>query len=587
MRWIIADSAPQEFTAQFPELPAPVLQLLWNRGIKDAESIGKFLEPDWSRDVHDPFLFRDMRRATERLVRAIERDERIVIHGDYDADGVSASAILYTALKALGAKNVEVFLPHRERDGYGLHKHTIDSLLQPPTSSPHSPISNIQYLISNTVLITCDCGISNREEIGYAAECGIDVIVTDHHTIPPQIPERAYAILHPKLPGETYPDQTLSGGGVAFKLAQALLRRTVLPFSGGQSSVNFEKWLLDLVAISSVADMVPLQGETRTLVKYGLIVLNKTRRLGLRKLIEAAGLTLGALDATDIGFRIAPRINAAGRMDHANLAFELLTSEDEREAEELAKLLNNHNSDRRERTDDILEEARAQVVREAQHEHPIIFVYSPEWPLGLVGLVASKLKDEFSRPALVMAGHERITGSGRSIPELNIIETLRELEDCFLKVGGHPQACGFTLREPSMLPAFEERLRTAVGNRLKGVELVPTLTIDAEAPLSTVDWNLLSALDRMAPYGIGNPEPTFSCRGLEVLAAERIGNDGKHLRLLVSDGEKIKKTIGFSKGEFADQLQRGDRIDLAFELGRNEWNGEKEIQIAVKDIKRN
>jgi single-stranded-DNA-specific exonuclease len=315
-KWIVLPPAPDDFVNKFPDLSPSIVGLLWNRNLRTTEQIHTFLNPNYSRDIHDPFLFKDMEKAVEIIFDCIANNKKITVHGDYDADGVDAAVVIISALKKLGLKNVDVFIPHREIDGYGLNNNTVSYLKQNGTE----------------LIITCDCGISNTEEITLAKSLGMKVIITDHHAMPGQFPP-ADATIHPLVPGETYPDKTLAGGGVAFKLVQGLLKKhretnALLPDS--QTHEAFEKWLLDCVAISTVGDMVPLVGESRALVYYGLKVLNKTHNKGLRKLLIEAGLAdefgkpkKGSYDARTIGFQIAPRINAAGRMDHANVAFAL------------------------------------------------------------------------------------------------------------------------------------------------------------------------------------------------------------------------------------------------------------------------
>lgn len=558
--WLVASPITDEERRLFPELPPLLLQLLWNRGLKTQEDIDKFLNPDYATDLHDPFLFRDMERAVERLQRAIESKEKIVIHGDYDADGVCASVILWTTFKALGAV-VDVFLPHRENDGYGLNAKTVEHLAREEAR----------------VIITCDCGISNAKEIALASDRGIDVIITDHHTIPPELP-KAYAILHPLVEGETYPGKGLSGGGVAFKLAQGLVRRLQTTDYGLQLEPGYEKWLLDLAAISSVADMVPLRGETRTIVKYGLIVLDKTRRPGLRKLFRQKP------DTTTIGFQIAPRINAAGRMSHANTAFRLLTTDDSAEADRLAAELEENNAARQVETRRITEEARSKIVA-AKHENDSAIVATGRgWPLGLLGLVAGKLADEFYRPTIVLADRDgEFTGSARSIPEVDIMTILRSMPELIIKFGGHPQAAGMTIAA-DRIEEFTDQFRNRIGNKLLGIELVPKIAIDADISIDEITWDLYEQLSKLAPFGIGNPEPKYRARGLTVHSAEPVGALGKHLRLLVSEWKGPRTMIGFNCGEWCARLSPGDRIDAVFTIGVNEWNGNRELELKIVDL---
>lgn len=575
-QWIVAEPIPATFRLEHPELPDIVLQLLWNREMRTQRDIDTFLNPDYGRDTHDPFLFRDMERAVERLFQAIATQEKIVIHGDYDADGVSASVILSTTLRALGAVT-DIFLPHRETDGYGLN------------------LQNVEKIAAGgaRIIITCDCGISNAAEITRAKELGIDVIITDHHQEPKELPKDALAIIHPKIEGETYPCKTLAGGGVAFKLAQALLKthaQHVEQLPNGESHAVFEKWLLDMVAISCVADMVPLLGETRTLVKYGLIVLEKTRRVGLQRLMKGAGLlnrdgTLRrtAISAADIGFKIAPRINAAGRMNHASAAFNLLMEEDEERARVMAEEINLNNTARQELTADLTEQARAIIAETKQQQDPLIVIVGHGWSPGIIGLIASRVKDEFYRPVIVLAEKDgSYTGSGRSTSGFNMIHGLQQIPELFVKFGGHPQACGFTLAtDPETLKASLTRIIET-----QETDHTPTMLVDAEVDLEAVTWDLYDLLERFHPFGIGNPEPCFVARDCEVVHVEPVGVDGKHRRLHVRHRTSmIRKTIGFNCADWCPALAPGDRVDLMFEVSVNEWNGNRELQLKMTDIR--
>ncbi|MEK7481302.1 MAG: single-stranded-DNA-specific exonuclease RecJ [Patescibacteria group bacterium] len=575
-QWLVAELCPATFRLEHPELPDIVLQLLWNRAMRTQRDIDTFLNPDYGRDTHDPFLFRDMQKAVDRLFQAIANQEKIVIHGDYDADGVSASVILSATLGALGAVT-DIFLPHREMDGYGLN------------------LKNVEKIAAGgaRVIITCDCGISNAAEITRAKALGIDVIITDHHQEPKELPVDALAIIHPKIEGETYPCKTLAGGGVAFKLAQALLKthaQHVDQLPNGESHSVFEKWLLDMVAISCVADMVPLLGETRTLVKYGLIVLEKTRRVGLQRLMKEAGLfnhdgTLRrtAISAADIGFKIAPRINAAGRMHHATAAFNLLVEEDEENARIMAEEINRNNTARQELTADLTERARAIIAETHQTNDPLIVVVGHGWSPGIIGLIASRIKDEYYKPVIVLAEKDGVhVGSGRSTSGFNMIQGLQQIPELFVKFGGHPQACGFTLA------ASPAELKTALTRIIEMQETddTPTLPVDAEVDLEAVTWDLYDLLERFHPFGIGNPEPCFVARDCEVVHVEPVGVDGKHRRLHVRHRTSmIRKTIGFNCAEWCPALVAGDHLDMVFEVGVNEWNGNRELQLKMTDVR--
>lgn len=584
-KWTLLTDPPQSFYDEFPELPPIVAKLLYHRNLRTQEKIDEFLNPEYSEHIYDPFLFRDMKKAVTRLEKAFAKKEKITIHGDYDADGVSASVILGSLFTLFGAK-FDVFLPHRETDGYGLNLRTVALLAEQGTK----------------IIITCDCGISNREEVILANEKGIDVIITDHHTIPALLPP-AYAIIHPKIEGETYPDMNLAGGGVAFKLAQGILhshqkKHPLLP--NEQTHESFEKWLLDMVAIASVADMVPLIGESRTLTKYGLLVLNKTRRLGLQKLlleariIDEEGKNRREIDADTIGFHIAPRINAAGRMNHANVAYNLLMAEAPEDAAALAAELNGNNQDRQKLTEELVNQAIEQVEAE-QMDAPVLFVIGKGWTTGIVGLIASRIKDRYQKPTIAMAENGHITGSGRSMPGFNMIGAMQEIPEFFLKFGGHPMACGFTLKDPTQRLQFQEELRKNYGEKMQSVDTEPTLFIDGNVTLEDVQWELYDILDKFKPFGQANEKPRYVAYGITIVKVDPVGGKGQHLRIQATHHtSKIRKMIGWRLCDVRNQhgvnwgemLKKGDTIDVVFEIDVNEWNGNRELQLTIVDLKK-
>lgn len=588
-KWIVLTPAPAEFISSHPELPSIVSTLLWNRNLRDQKQIDEFLNPDYGEDIHDPFLFSQMTKAVKIILDAIAQNKNIVVHGDYDADGVSAATILINTLKKLGGKNITVFIPHREIDGYGLNENTVEYFKEKKID----------------LIITCDCGVSNFKEIELVKKYGMQIVVTDHHVVPENIPP-ADAIIHHLMPGEPYPDKGLCGAAVAFKLAQGLLKEhaqnnPLLP--DGQTHEAYEKWMLDLVAIASIGDMVPLLGESRTLTRYGLTVINKTKNFGLKKLFKYAGLlddndkfkNVAGLSSENISYQIVPRLNAAGRMDHANSAFALLSTTDENEADILASQLNKNNIDRQKLTEKIVNEALKQVKEEKQEDKHILIIAKENWPTGILGLVSGKVREQFYKPALVMGiTDEEITGSGRSIPEFNLIKSLQDNADLFEKFGGHPQACGFTLKDKKALTEFKERFFKYAEAKLKNVELVPQITIDAEVDLDEVNWNLYDLLQKFEPFGVGNEEPKYLARNLTVSSVVPVGNDGKHLRLMVKhNSHLIKKTIGFGLGDtnkhplnWKEVLKPGDKIDMVFRIGVNQWNGNRELQLTIEDIKK-
>jgi len=426
-KWVLAKPISLEFQKKFPEVPNLILQLLFNRGLKQQKQIDAFLNPDYGQDVLDPFLFPDMEKAVERIYQAVANKEKITIHGDYDADGVSSTVLIADILQQLKV-DFNIYIPHRDKEGYGLNKKTVNYLAEKKTN----------------LIITVDCAISNYEEVELAKAKGIDVIITDHHSSPPKLP-KAFAIINPKVEKCNYSFQGLSGVGVAFKLAQAVIAKD----KNNVFAPGYEKWLLDLVAIGTVADVMPLLEENRALVKYGLIVLNKTRRKGLKALAEKAGVfpvkEKDLINSENIGYVLAPRINAAGRMDHANTAYELLVSDKSQEISELVDNLEKTNQQRQRLTEKIMTEIRSQI-KDVDKEY-IIIASGKDWPLGVIGLAAGRIKDEYNRPVLIISKQAKKTvGSGRSIDEFNLIADLGELESYFDTYGGHPGAAGFSLK---------------------------------------------------------------------------------------------------------------------------------------------
>lgn len=574
-KWVVKPGVPPEMKDRFPQIEEKVLQLLVDRGLKTQEEIDEFLNPDYGEDLHDPFLFKNMKAGVQRLFQAIGKEELITIYGDYDADGVSGSVILATTLQALGAK-IDVYLPHRDKEGYGLNLAAIDYIKKQGTK----------------VMITVDCGISNVKEIDYAVEQGLEVIVTDHHQQQEKLP--AAINIHPKIAGETYPFKGLAGGGVAYKLAQGLVRTKLKndPKADAKHWEGFEKWLLDMVAISTVADMMPLLGENRTLVKYGLVVMNKGRRPGLRQILKVAGLwpdgkNEADLDAFNIGFQIAPRINAAGRMNHANVAYRLLMATDEAEVTKLADELNENNRERQLLTQRIIKEAVEQIGEVKSGDVRLISAFKSDWPLGVAGLVAGKLVELYCRPVMVMGLSEgRVVGSVRSVSSFNFVNALMEVKDLFAKFGGHPMAGGFTLARNEDMGVLVEKIDKIIKRELVGRDLTPELLIDRELKLKDVDWSMVDILDKFEPFGKENPVPRFVSRGVKIIGLDAVGADGKHLRMMVGDDSGVmKKGIGFSFGHWSDKIKVGDRIDLVYEIEVNEWNGSRDIQLKIVDLK--
>lgn len=554
------DKIEQEALDSFPELHPAVVQLLFNRNLRTQKEIDEFLYPDYSQDVHDPFLFKDMAKVCERIYQAAENKELIIIYGDYDADGVTSATILATILEKIGAK-FQTYIPHREREGYGLNQEAVKEFAN----------------LGAKLIITCDCGISDFKEISLANELGLQVIVTDHHTVPEQIPP-AVGIIHPKV-DESYPFKFLTGGGVAFKLVQGLLRCPQSKLTLEERE-KIEKWLLDLVAISTVADIQPLLGENRTLLKYGLIVLQKTKRLGLRKLIEVAGVDRNKIDTQTIGYQLSPRINAAGRMDHANLAYYLLNENDETKAGEFAKDLNQSNIDRQKLTEQVVSRAQQQPLN---LQDKLLIFYQGDWPAGLTGLAAGRLVRVYNRPCIVATDNgDNIIGSGRSVEGFNITEGLKLNESLLVKFGGHPQAAGFTLAKDNF-PKLKEALISLANDKLAEANLEPKLKIELVIDFTDINWELADILAKFEPFGEANAEPLFMSEDVLVTNARRVGKDNNHWKLELVKKDKKLGAIAFGQGNL--QLDIGHRVDIVYNVNINQWNGNREIQLIIRDLK--
>ncbi|MCI0475342.1 MAG: single-stranded-DNA-specific exonuclease RecJ, partial [Anaerolineales bacterium] len=546
--------------ARFPNLHPHIVQVLYNRGITTPEQADLFLMPDAL--IGNPFQMRGVNEAIDRLRRAIRAREAIAVYGDFDADGVTATALLVQVLQSLGAQ-AKPYIPHRIDEGYGLNLEALQQLKDEGVR----------------VVITVDCGVRSLDEVAFGTRIGLDMIITDHHAPTDELPN-AFAVIDPKQPLCQYPTKELSGVGVAFKLAQALLRvNERVPIQKNQIPV-IEDALLDLVALGTVADLVPLTNENRALVKRGIARLRQSERPGIQALIRHAALKPETLDTGNIGFTLAPRLNAAGRLEHALRAYELLTTNYPDEAEKLAQELEGTNRNRQNLTSELTLKARDAVASFADTE-ALLFVVDPSFLEGIVGLIASRLTEEFYRPSVaVHRGETESRGSARSISEFNIVGALDECRDLLVRHGGHAMAAGFTVRNEN-LPALETRLRAIAARELSLAELAPTLAVDVEASLSEMNWALQKSLEQLAPFGYGNREPIFVSRNIVVRDARIVGSE--HLKLMLSDGQTVWDAIAFRQGSWSGNLPQ--RIDVAYQLDARTWNGETRLQLNVKDIK--
>lgn len=588
MKWKIKPKAPNNFFKQFPEYSSLIVQLLYNRGIKTQKEIDEFFNSDYEEDIHDPFLLKGMEKAVKRILRAIKNKEKLLIYGDFDADGVCSTAILYLTLKHLGVQEPEIYIPDRAKENHNLNKKAVKEIAKNKVD----------------LIITVDCGSTDLEEVDLANSLGMDVIITDHHELRDELP-KAVAIINSLQKGDKYPFKKLAGAGIAYKLACALLS-----FGKKDSKKSgqdlYVKWLLDLTAVATVADMMPIIGENRTLVKYGLGVLAQTERLGLRELMNVSQVDplvlkpssngeapLTNLNTSTIGFILGPRLNAASRMDHANSAFWLLVTDDKKEAEKLAAQINKNNSDRQNLTAKIVREAekRIQEKEKAGKSSKLIFEGSADWPVGLVGLIAGKVADKYCRPAIIYRREgDLISASCRSASQIDLIDVLKRGARFFDNYGGHKASAGFRMKAKN-LEKVKDLLEKTAEEKLKGKKLVPSLNVDAELSLNEMNWQTYDDIQRFAPFGKGNTEPKILAKGMEITEIRMVGNGNKHLKLgltMFDSGQKIAKNfkaIAFGFGERNNHFKTGDLVDVVFEFIVNEWNGNRELELKVVDLK--
>ncbi len=569
-RWDIHPKAPPEHFDSFPDISRLVVQLLYNRGVYEPQDVYTFWSGSYA--VGDPFLLPDMDTAVSEILAAIDAAAPIVVYGDYDADGVTSTALMTQVLRALGAE-VSVYIPNRFTEGYGLNKAALATLAD----------------AGARLIITVDCGIRSAAEVAYGNALGLTFIVTDHHLLPTDdagndILVPAAAVINPKRQDSTYPFRDFAGVGVAFKVALALKRRAR---ARGMKVDLAEESLLDLVALGTVADMVPLKKENRTLVQQGLTALKKSRRVGLKALLAAAGAKQSDITAETIGFVLGPRLNAAGRLEEGMLAYRLLTTDDLGEAQTLAAHLNDINVRRQSMTREFTDKSLASIVTDDTTAPDSLYLVSDEsFNAGVVGLVASRLAELCYRPVLVAQRGETVShGSARSIPEFHITRALDQCADLLVKYGGHAAAAGFTA-ENEKLPALEARLHAIARQTFDVASLRKSLPVDAEINLRGVTAAYVKEIHRLAPFGTGNPTPQFCSRNLAVRHHTPVGKDKSHLKMVLFDGKQTWSAIGFKMGkQWGEARQIPARIDAVYTLEFNTWRGREELQLNLKDIR--
>ncbi|MGE0644125.1 MAG: single-stranded-DNA-specific exonuclease RecJ [Nitrospira sp.] len=555
--WVIrqVDPIQRGLLSQALSISSATAALLLNRGVTNVDQATAWMSPIRS---HDPFLIPDMERAVDRLHQAMQRHEQVCFYGDYDVDGMSATSIYLSFFRTLGAQ-IRAYVPHRLREGYGLNESAVRTLAREGVS----------------LLVTSDCGTTSHHEISLANQLGLDVIVTDHHQTDTDMPT-ALAVMNPHREDAEYPFQGLCSGGLAYKVAQAYEAKY------GPGSVSLES-LLDLVALATIADVVPLQDENRLFVREGLAQISRGARCGIRALKQVAGINRDCTAET-IAFKLGPRLNAAGRLDEAIKGVRLLTTESEQEAKALAEDLDRLNHARRELEGAILEEALAQA--ESQQSSGAMVLSARGWHLGVVGIVAARIMERFHRPTVVIAVHDDGIGKGsaRTVPGFDLYQALTGCRDLLVAFGGHPSAAGVTIRE-AQLPAFAERFSAIAEQWRRDTQSTPILHVDSEVRLNDITFGLLREIDTLHPFGAGNPEPTFVVRDVSILNARVVGE--KHLKMTVrQDGSMPFDSIGFGMKSLEDRGLSSNRpIDVACTPELNHWNGYDRIQLRIRDIR--
>jgi len=535
-------------------------QLLFNRGLESFRAAEDFLE---ARIPHrsDPNQLIGMEAAVDRLVYAIQHGEGIAVYGDYDVDGVTATVLLVETIDGLGGR-VQPYIPNRFDEGYGLNKEALSELQK----------------MGLSVVVSVDCGVRSLAEAQHAEAIGLDLIITDHHPPGDELPN-AYALIDPRQSGDPYPDKNLAGVGVAYKLACALTER--IPDAGFEAAR-----LIDLVALGTVADLAPLTGENRAMVRAGLIQFGRTTRQGLYSLMQVAGVKSGQANASTIGFQLGPRLNAAGRLESALAAYELLSTSDLLRAGQLAQHLDVQNRERQEITRSMQAQAEELAVPNGDIPY-LLFASSATFNPGVVGLTAARLAEKYYRPSIVAErSAEQTRGSCRSIPEFHITEALDRCADLLIRHGGHAAAAGFTVAN-SNLDELIERLTRHAAQELAGKDLRPQLKADCLLDFHFLQFTLLEEIARLQPTGMGNPEPLFQSNRLNLVRYGAVGREKDHLKLVVGDGKRIIDAIAFRQGHWIEEWKtnRPAQLDLIYRLERNEWEGRVSLQLNVQDLR--
>ena len=528
--------------------------ILVNRDIVDEQKLEIFLNPT-RNNFHDPFLMPDMEKAVERIIKAINNKEKVIIYGDYDADGITSITVLKKFLEDVGL-NADYYIPNRLNEGYGLNNNAIQKIVE----------NNYE------LMITVDCGISGIEEINYANSLGLETIVTDHHEVGDDIPN-AIAVVDAKRKDNKYPCRDLAGVGVVFKLIQAISKKLEL------KEEEYLKYL-DIVCVGTISDIVPLVDENRVITKLGLMLVKQTKNIGLKSLIVSSGYK--KIDSTTISFGIAPRINACGRMGHAEEALKLFLSKNINEVKDLIKILNEYNVERQSTEKRIYEEALNQIQKNHLEEKDAIIVAGENWHHGVIGIVSSKITELYFKPSILLCYEDDIAkGSGRSIPGFDLHDALMKCQDTIEKFGGHSMAIGITIKRENFQKFCYEFEEVAKDSNLK--DIFPMIQIDAEFELKDINKDMVKSLEQLEPFGEGNKTPIFVFRNVKIDSIRAL-SEGKHLKLTLKDGNIVVDAIGFNLGHLAEEYRIGDRIDVVGILEISTFNGLESIQINLKDV---
>ncbi|QQR82160.1 single-stranded-DNA-specific exonuclease RecJ [Candidatus Campbellbacteria bacterium] len=564
-KYIVAENPDKETRGQLAEYSELIQKLLFHRGIRTKEGAHAFLSPRYDHDGHDPFLLRDMKKAIERILSAVERNEHIALFSDFDADGIPSAVVMHDLLKKIGYENFSVTIPHRNTEGFGLNEDAISTFIDKKVG----------------LVITLDCGMGDVVHVARAMDAGIDVIITDHHMQNHDVP-KAYAIVNPNQEGDEYPNKNLCGAGVAFKIAQALLLKAKKDIP-----IGWEKWLLDMVGIATLSDMVSLTGENRVFAHYGLLVLKKSPRLGIRTLLSHLRMKQYSLTEDDVVFMITPRINAASRMDEPEAAFQLLSTTNLTEAENLVRHLDSINNERKGAVAQMSKEIK-QKFEETPHELPVIVVGNTHWRPGLLGLAATHVVEAYGKSAFVWGRGDAsvIKGSVRSDGRVGAMELMSEVRHLFLEFGGHKYSGGFsiTVENLMLLEAALSDAHTKLASKEVSEE---KMTVDAVLSLDDVTREVYESISHLAPFGAGNPKPVFAFENILVDRIEMFGKEKQHLKLLfkTSGGKMISAVKFFAKGnETLERVSAGQSITLLASMEKETFGYTNGIRLRIVDI---